>query len=150
MFQNRTIAKSALSVTTVGGVSLYLFPTLLGGSMGPIPSFLRLREKLETLLVGLVCKWRACQDMLQMRKLCQSPFSQVTVVTAKSFRLPAQIFSSHHRIPTRLTSCRLCWARKPSLSNKSAGWNKTCRLENLTKFRNFEILKWTGMDLHHV
>ena len=29
-----------------------------------------------------------CQDLLRSRKLCQSPYSQVTAVTAESFRQP--------------------------------------------------------------
>ena len=38
--------------------------------------------------------------------------------------------------------------RYSSLSNKRAGWNKTCRLENLANFRNFETLKLCRKDLN--
>ena len=35
------------------------------------------------------------------------------------------------------------------LSNKRAGWNKVCRLENLAKFGNFENLKLNWMGLKY-
>ena len=37
-----------------------------------------------------------------------------------------------------------------NLSNKCAGWNKTCRLENSANFGNFGDLKLCKMDLNHI
>ena len=36
-----------------------------------------------------------------------------------------------------------------SLSNKRAGWNKMCRLENWAKFGVFENLNLCWVDLNH-
>ena len=41
-------------------------------------------------------------------------------------------------------------ANYSSLSNKHAGWNKTCSMENQAKFENFENLKLCRMHLNNI
>ena len=48
-----------------------------------------------------------CQDLLRSRKLCQSPYSQVTAVTAESFRQPVLDVFLTPQYANWLTSCRL-------------------------------------------
>ena len=63
-----------------------------------------------------------CQDLLRSRKLCQSPYSQVTAVTAESFRQPVLDVFLTPQYANWLTSCRLYCAGH-GVGTWSAEWH---------------------------